>query len=52
MPVNLKEIGISEISDDELMGLALDATMNGTVKLAKVKALDVKAVYQIFKDAR
>lgn len=52
MPTNLKEIGISEISDDELMELALDATMNGTVKLAKVKALDVKAVYQIFKDAR
>jgi len=52
MPVNLKEIGISEISDDELMGLALDATMNGTVKLAKVKALDVNDIFEIFKNAK
>ena len=52
MPVNLSEIGISDISDEELMELAMDATMGGTVKLAKVKALDLEDVYQIFKNAR
>lgn len=52
MPVNLTEIGIKEISDEELMGLAMDATMKGTVKLAKIKSLDVNDVYEIFKNAR
>lgn len=52
MTVNLREIGISEISDEELMELALDATMKGTVKLAKIKALDVNDVFEIFKNAK
>ena len=52
MPVNLREIGITEITDEELMVLAMDATMNGTVKLAKIKELDVNDVFQIFKDAK
>lgn len=52
MPVNLREIGVQEITEEELMDLSLDATMNGTVKLAKIKALDVSDVYQIFKNAR
>lgn len=52
MPVNLKEIGISEISEEELMELALDATMKGTVKLTKIKALDVNDVFEIFKSAK
>lgn len=52
MPSNLKEIGIIEISEDELKGLANDATMEGTVKLAKVKALDVNDVFKIFKNAK
>ena len=34
------------------MVLAMDATMNGTVKLAKIKELDVNDVFQIFKDAK
>ena len=52
MPVNLREIGITEITDEELMVLAMDATMNGTVKLAKIKELDVNDVFRIFKDAK
>lgn len=52
MPVNLREIGISEISEEELMELALDATMKGTVKLAKIKALNVNDVFEIFKNAK
>ena len=52
MPVNLREIGINEITDEELMELAMDATMNGTVKLAKIKELDVNDVFRIFKDAK
>lgn len=52
MPVNLKEIGVKEITDEELMELASDATMGGKVKLAKIKALDINDVYQIFRNAR
>ena len=52
MPVNMRELGISEITDEKLMELAMDATMDNTVKLAKVKELDVNEVYQIFKNAR
>ena len=52
MPTNLREIGLTEVSDEELMELAMDATKNGTVKLAVVKKLDLGAVLQIFKNAR
>lgn len=52
MPVNLKEIGINEITDEELMELAMDATMNGSMKLAKIKQLDVQDIYMIFKNAK
>lgn len=52
MPVNLREIGIHEISDEELMELAMDATMNGTVKLSKLKPLDLNDAVTIFKNAK
>jgi len=52
MPVNLREIGVKDITDEELMELAMDATMNGGVKLAKIKALDVNDVYAIFENAK
>ena len=52
MPTNLKELGKNEITDTELMELAMDATKNGTTKLAVVKQLDLEAVLQIFKNAR
>ena len=52
MPVNLREIGLENVSDEELMDMALDATMGGTVKLAKVRALDLEDVFQIFVNAK
>lgn len=52
MPTNLREIGVENITDGELMELALDATMGGTVKLAKIKTLDVEDVYVIFENAK
>lgn len=52
MPTTLKELGLTEISDEELKVLAMDATKNGTVKLAVIKQLDLEAVLQIFKNAR
>lgn len=52
MPTNLWEIGIRKITNEELMELAQDATMKGTVKLAKIKALDVNDVYNIFQNAK
>ena len=51
-PVNLRELGLDKITDDEIMELALDATINGTVTLAKVKALDLNDVVQIFKNSK
>lgn len=52
VPVNLRELGITDISDEELMELAMDATKGGTVKLAKVKELELNDVVQIFRNAR
>ena len=52
MPTTLKELGLTEISDEELLVLAMDATKNGTVKLAVTKQLDLNDVLQIFKNAR
>lgn len=52
MPVNLREIGLAQITDEALMELTMDATMSGTVKLAKIKELDVNDVFQIFKNAK
>ncbi|MBQ2412618.1 MAG: iron-containing alcohol dehydrogenase, partial [Anaerotignum sp.] len=52
MPTNLREIGVENITDGELMELALDATMGGTVKLAKIKTLDVEDVYVTFENAK
>lgn len=52
MPTNLSEIGLTDISDDDLWELSLDATKNGSVKLAVVKQLDLDAVFQIFMNAK
>ena len=51
-PTTLKELGLTEISEEELKVLAMDATKNGTVKLSVIKPLDVEAVLQIFQNAR
>ena len=52
MPTTLSELGLADISDEELMVLAMDATKNGTTKLAVTKQLDLSDVLQIFKNAR
>ena len=51
MPVCLAELGIGDVSEEELKELAMVATQNGTVKLAKIQKLDVEDVYQIFRKA-
>lgn len=52
MPVNLRELGISNITEDEMMQLSMDATRGGTVKLAKIRELDLNDIYHIFLNAR
>lgn len=51
MPVNLEELGIGAVSDEDLREMAMMATQNDTVKLAKIKKLDAEDVYQIFRKA-
>ena len=52
MPTTLSELGFTDVSDEELMELAMHATKNGTNKLALIKKWDLDAVLQIFKNAR
>ncbi len=52
LPVNLRELEIPEPTDEILMELSMDATMNGSVKLAKLKELELKDVYEIFEKAK
>ncbi|MBP5292718.1 MAG: iron-containing alcohol dehydrogenase [Clostridia bacterium] len=48
MPTSLSGAKLSP-SDSELKELALDATMNGTVRLGRIIPLDAEAVLKIFK---
>ncbi len=50
MPTNLKELGVDP-SDEDLRKLSLDATMNDTVKLTRIRPLDAEAVYNIYKNS-
>lgn len=51
MPTSLPEL-LGEAPEDEVLyQLALDATMNNTLKLSKIKLLDVDDVYKIYKAA-
>ncbi len=50
MPVSLTGLGISP-SDEDLHALALDATMNDSMKLSRIRPLDAEAVYKIYKAA-
>jgi alcohol dehydrogenase YqhD (iron-dependent ADH family) len=47
MPVTLKELGIKASSED-LKALALDATMNDTVKLSRIRLLGAREVKEIY----
>ena len=51
MPASLRELGI-EPTDDDLRALALDATMNDTVKLSRIRPLGAAEVEAILRSAR
>ena len=51
MPTSLRELGI-EPTDEEFRALALDATMNDTVKLSRIRPLGAPEVEAIFRRAR
>lgn len=51
MPVNLRGLGI-EPSDEDLRALAMDATMNDTVKLSRIRGLGAQEVYEIYQMAK
>ena len=51
MPTSLRGLGIDP-SDDDIRALALDATMNGSVTLSRIKPLGVLEVERIFKQAK
>ncbi len=50
MPTSLTELGV-EASGDDLRALALDATMNDTLKLSRIRPLGAQEVEQIFQNA-
>jgi alcohol dehydrogenase YqhD (iron-dependent ADH family) len=51
MPVSLKDLGIDP-SDDDLKALSLDATMQGSLKLSRIRPLDAADVEKIYEAAR
>lgn len=50
MPVSLSDLGIKP-NDEDLLALSLDATMQDTVKLTRIRPLDAKAVEEIYRAA-
>ena len=51
MPGSLAELGVGT-DDDALRALALDATMNDTLKLSRIRPLGAKEIEEIFRNAR
>ena len=51
-PVNLKELGLRNPNDAELMALAMDATRDDTVKLSALSPLNAMDVFTIFRKSR
>ena len=51
MPTSLRELGV-EPADADFRALALDATMNDSVKLSRIKPLGAADVEAIFRNAR
>ena len=52
MPVCLEDLRVGEITENDMMEMAQSATSNGSIKLCKIKELDVQDVYEIFKGAK
>ncbi len=50
MPVTLRGLGIGP-NDDDLKALAMDATMNDTMKLSRIRPINADLAYQIYKEA-
>ena len=50
MPVSLKELGVSATEED-IKALSLDATMNDTVKLSRIRPLNAAMVERIYQKA-
>ena len=50
MPVSLKELGVDP-SEEDLEALSLDATMQGTLKLSRIRPLGAEDVNRIYKNA-
>ncbi|MCR5418835.1 MAG: iron-containing alcohol dehydrogenase [Lachnospiraceae bacterium] len=50
MPVSLRELGVSP-TEEEIKLLALDATMQDSVKLSRIRPLDAAAVEKIYRAA-
>ena len=51
MPVSLRELGC-EPSEEDIHALALDATMNDTVKLTRIRPLGAAQIEEIYRMAR
>ena len=51
MPVSLSDLGI-QATDEDFRALSLDATMNDTVKLSRIRPLDAAAVEKIYRAAK
>ena len=51
MPTSLGALGIAP-TDDELRALALDATMNDSVKLSRIRPLGAAEIEAVFRNAR
>ncbi len=51
MPTSLRGLGI-EPTDGDLRALALDATMNDTVKLSRIKPLGADEIERIYRNAK
>ena len=51
-PVNLRELNIGALNDADLMAMAMDATMNDTVKLSALSPLNAMDVFTIFRKSR
>ena len=49
-PVSLQELGVSP-SEEDISALALDATMQDTIKLSRIRQLDASDVEKIYRSA-
>lgn len=48
MPTSLSELGVGVLDSETLKELAMNATMNGTLKLSHIRKLNAEDVYEIF----